>query len=436
MIERYSTKEMSKLWSDESKFKTWLEVEMAVCEVWAEKGVIPHDAMKVIREKANFDIERIKEIEQEVHHDVIAFVTCVAENIGPEGRYVHLGLTSSDVIDTASSLLLTRALDIVIEALVSLINVVREKAQEFKYVPCIGRTHGVHAEPMTFGLKILNWLDELLRGEVRLNSAREMIKVGKISGAVGTYAHCPPDVEEKVCARLGLRPAPISTQILQRDKHATIMSSLAILGGTLERIALEIRHLQRTEVLEAAEPFSSKQKGSSAMPHKRNPILCERICGMSRLLRGYALAAMENMALWHERDISHSSVERVIWPDSFNLIHYMILMMQKVISNMDVFGENISKNLDMTRGLIFSQRVLLALVDAGLDRNGAYEIIQSNAKKAWRTGQDFRALCKSDERITKYLSLELLDSLFDVNYYIRHVDSIFDRFTGNPYIGQ
>jgi adenylosuccinate lyase len=263
-----------------------------------------------------------------------------------------------------------------------------------------------------------------------------MIKVGKISGAVGTYAHCPPDVEEKVCARLGLRPAPISTQILQRDKHATIMSSLAILGGTLERIALEIRHLQRTEVLEAAEPFSSKQKGSSAMPHKRNPILCERICGMSRLLRGYALAAMENMALWHERDISHSSVERVIWPDSFNLIHYMILMMQKVISNMDVFGENISKNLDMTRGLIFSQRVLLALVDAGLDRNGAYEIIQSNAKKAWRTGQDFRALCKSDERITKYLSLELLDSLFDVNYYIRHVDSIFDRFTGNPYIGQ
>jgi len=427
LIERYTTKEMSELWSDENKFKTWLEVEMAVCEAWSEKGVIPFEAMDIIRQRAGFDIDRIKEIEKEVHHDVIAFVTSVAEKIGPEGRYIHLGLTSSDVIDTASSLLISRALDILIGALVSLIDVVHEKANKFKYVPCIGRTHGVHAEPMTFGLKILNWFDELLRNKARLEEVREMIKVGKISGAVGTYAHCPPEIEKRVCAILDLKPAPISTQILQRDKHASVMTNLAILGGTLERIALEIRHLQRTEVLEAAEPFSSKQKGSSAMPHKRNPILCERICGMARLLRGYAISAMENMALWHERDISHSSVERVIWPDGFNLAHYMLLTMFRIIGSIDVFVKNMKNNLEITHGLIFSQRVLLALVDAGMDRNSAYEIIQSNAKRTWKTGEDFRILCKNDERITNHLSINTLDSLFDIEYYLRHVDSIFDR---------
>lgn len=305
MIERYETEEMKRIWSDENRFQKWLEVELAVCEAWTEEGRIPAEAMETIRKRAGFDLERIAEIESSTHHDVIAFVSSVAEKIGPEGRFVHLGLTSSDVVDTAGSLLILEALAVLIETLKSFSGLVLEKAREYRHIPCVGRTHGVHGEPTTFGLKLLNWHSQLQRDLERLELATNHIRVGKISGAVGTYAHCPPQIEEKVCSKLGLQRAPVSNQILQRDRHAEVLTAIAILGATMERIATEIRHLQRTEVLEAAEPFAKGQKGSSAMPHKRNPILSERVCGMARLLRGYALASMENIALWHERDISH-----------------------------------------------------------------------------------------------------------------------------------
>lgn len=437
MIERYSTPEMDRIWSNENRYRMWLEVELAVCRAWTEAGRIPVEANVIIQEKAAFSEERIREIESEVHHDVIAFVTSVTENVGPEGRFVHLGLTSSDVIDTAASLLLREALGEILSELQDLMGIVFRQADAHRHTRCIGRTHGVHAEPTTLGLKMLNWYDQLERGRKRLREARETVSVGKISGAVGTYAHCPPEIERRVCDILGLRPAPVSTQILQRDIHAEILSCLAMLGCTIERVALEIRHLQRTEVLEAAEPFSSKQKGSSAMPHKRNPVLSERLCGMARLLRGYATVALENIALWHERDISHSSTERVIWPDSFHIAHYMIRTLVPLIRDLDVSEGNMAKNLDLSKGLIFSQRILLALVENGIEREKAYQAVQNNAMRSWTEGRDFRDLCMKDPSIVDALGPDLLNSLFDVGYYVRYVDEIFNRFRGNvPQSGQ
>lgn len=422
---------MDRIWSSENRYNTWLQVELAVCQAWTEAGRIPPEANEAIRSKASFDEKRIHEIEAEVHHDVIAFVTAVAETVGPEGRFIHLGMTSSDIIDTAASLLLSDALDSILTDLEKLMKVVFKKANKYRYLQCIGRTHGVHAEPTTLGLKMLNWYDQLCRDRNRLLAAKSAVRVGKISGAVGTYAHCPPNIERRVCEILGLKPAPISTQIIQRDIHAEVLTSLAILGGTVERIALEIRHLQRTEVLEAAEPFSSRQKGSSAMPHKRNPVLSERLCGMARILRGFAGVAMENIALWHERDISHSSTERIIWPDSFHLAQFMLRSLLSLIRDLDVFEENIERNLELTKGLVFSQRILLALVEKGIEREKAYEAVQRNAMQSWERGSDFRELCLEDPLISEVLGKEILNSLFDVGYYTRYVDEIFDRFCVN-----
>lgn len=429
MIGRYQTAEMNSIWSEESKFSAWLEVELAVCRVWMEKGVIPADAYGDICEKASFDIGRINEIEEQVHHDVIAFVSAVAEKVGENGRYIHLGLTSSDVIDTASSLSLKRSFSIVKEKTEALMDVIARRAEEFKYTPCVGRTHGIHGEPTTFGLKLLNWLYQLQRDTERLELAEEQVSYGKISGAVGTYAHCEPSVERRVCDLLGLKPSLVSTQILQRDRHSNAMNALALLGGALDRFATEIRHLQRTEVMEAMEPFGAKQKGSSAMPHKRNPILCERISGMSRLLRGYALTAMENMTLWHERDISHSSAERVIWPDAFHLITYMLSKMTYIVKNMVVNTSKMRENLDITRGLVFSQRVLLDLVERfNLPREEAYAIVQENAMKCWSGRKSFRELLLEDDRVSSRISPEDLGDLFSIDHYFRWVDEIFARF--------
>ncbi|ADE57172.1 MULTISPECIES: adenylosuccinate lyase [Aminobacterium] len=430
MIDRYETPLMKKIWSDDNKYKTWLQVELAVCKAWTEDGLIPREALEEIEKKADFDIERIYEIENQVHHDMIAFVSAVAEKVGPCGRFIHLGLTSSDVLDTASSLLLKESLDVVIIEVDRLLSFIWKRAVEHKYTPCVGRTHGIHAEPMTFGLKLLNWYYELLRDKQRLGQAREQISYGKISGAVGTYAHCPTRIERRVCEILDLQPAAISTQILQRDRHAHVMNALALLGAAIERMAVEVRHLQRTEVLEALEPFGKKQKGSSAMPHKRNPILCERLTGMARLLRGYAAAAMENVALWHERDISHSSVERIIWPDAFHLITYMLQKMSQIVEGLDVEPENMMANLKKMKGLVFSQRVLLELVEKfGLAREEAYAVVQENAMKCWRGEGTFADLLWADNRVNQYILREELDSLFHIDYYLSAVDEVFSRFT-------
>ncbi|HOJ81667.1 MAG TPA: adenylosuccinate lyase [Acetomicrobium flavidum] len=428
MIERYETEAMRRIWSEENKYRAWLRVELAVCRAWAEEGTIPMEVYDVISKKASFDIDRIREIESRVHHDVIAFVSCVAESVGEHGRFIHLGLTSSDVLDTASALLLKDSLDVITGELTSLKDKVLEKAFIYKHTPCVGRTHGVHAEPMSFGLKLLNWYSQLERSEERLKLAYKQINYGKISGAVGTYAHCPPSIEQRACSFLGLQPAQVSNQILQRDRHAFLLHVLALLGSSMENMALEIRHLQRTEVLEAMEPFSKGQKGSSAMPHKRNPILCERICGMARLLRGYSLSAMENVALWHERDISHSSVERVIWPDAFHIAHYMLSLLRRVVDGLEVNVDRMAKNINLTKGLVFSQRVLLALVDRGANRDEAYEVVQKYALKCWDGEEGFKEMLSRDPLVMSLLTKEELDGLFDVNYYLRFVDDIFDRF--------
>ncbi|MFA0888979.1 MAG: adenylosuccinate lyase [Synergistales bacterium] len=437
MIERYETEEMKRIWSEENRFRKWLEVELAVCEAWTEEGRIPREAMEQIRNKAAFDIRRISEIEATTHHDVIAFVSAVAEKIGPEGRYVHLGLTSSDVVDTAGSLLILEALEVLTRALRDFSGLVLEKARQYRHLPCVGRTHGIHGEPTTFGLKVLNWHYELQRDMERLDLARRHIAAGKISGAVGTYAHCPPHIEAKVCSSLGLQRADVSNQILQRDRHAEVLTAVAILGSTLERIATEIRHLQRTEVLEAAEPFLKGQKGSSAMPHKRNPILCERVCGMARLLRGYSIAAMENIALWHERDISHSSVERVAWPDAFHLAHYCVKTMSRIIGNLQVDAEKMVKNLELTKGLLFSQRVLLHLIDeTQASREEAYSIVQENAMRCWVGEGHLKDLLAADERVVRFIDEASLEKLFDYGYYTRFVDEIFSRFENSGEVPQ
>lgn len=433
MIDKYTTPEMAKIWSERNKFARWLEVELAVCRAWAEDGVIPQEDLCVILERASFDEARIAEIEAVTQHDVIAFVSSVAEKIGPPGRYVHLGLTSSDVIDTASSLLLSEALDVVLEALDDLKKALARKAWQYRYTPTAGRSHGVHAEPTSFGLKLLGFVSELERDGARLSETKKEIRVGKLSGAVGTYANCPPHIEARVCKTLGLDPDPVSSQIVQRDRHARVMTDLAIYGGGLERLALEIRHLQRTEVMEAQEPFGKGQKGSSAMPHKKNPILCERACGMARLLRGCAQSSLENIALWHERDISHSSVERVIWPDAFHLAHYMNNIMKRIIEGLVVNESQLQKNLNRTKGLLFSGRLLLALVEWGLNREEAYAIVQESAMRCWESALEgepsvsLLSLLLSDPRLAGFED-EKLKALFDVDFYLRYVDEIFARF--------
>ncbi len=428
LIERYITEEMREIWSQENQFRTWLEVELAVCRAWMEEGEIPEGAFRNIVERSCIDLNRIRQIEDSVQHDMIAFVSSVAEKVGPDGRFIHLGLTSSDVIDTSSSLLLSRSIDIISRDLERISETVLEKAWQYRHQACVGRTHGVHAEPISFGFKLLNWYEEFQRDFRRLKGARLSVAVGKISGAVGTYAHCPPSIEERVCALLGLERARVSTQVLQRDRHAEVMSTLALLGSGLERIAQEIRHLQRTEVLEVLEPFSQNQKGSSAMPHKKNPVICERICGMARLLRGYAISSMENIPLWHERDISHSSVERVIWPDAFNISHYMIRKTLEVISGMRILESGMKRNLDLSKGLVFSQRVLLALLEKGFNREEAYAIVQGSAMKCWEEEKTFLETLENDPAILKNFDREDLESLFDTEYFLRFIDTIFDRF--------
>lgn len=429
MIARYETKEMKEIWSLENQYRSWETVELAVCHAWAKEGVIPPEAMKKIDERSGFDADEILRIEADVQHDMIAFNTSMAGHIGPEGRYIHLGLTSSDVEDTASALRLRQSLEIIIRELDVFMKDVMAQAQKYKYTPSVARSHGVHAEPITFGLKILNWYSELMRDRKRLELALEEISYGKISGAVGTYAHCPPRIEASVCEELGLKPDLVSTQIIQRDRHSVVMFALSSLGGAMDRIATEIRHLQRTEVREALEPFGKKQKGSSAMPHKRNPIQCEKICGMARMLRSYTIVAQENIALWHERDISHSSTERIIWPDSFNLCHYMLKTLDRVVKNLDVSEKRLKDNLEITGGLVYSQRVLLELVEKfGMKREDAYIAVQRNAMKTWAGEGHFLDLLCADELIKDKIDRDALAQLFTNDYYFRFVDEIFSRF--------
>jgi adenylosuccinate lyase len=426
MIERYSRPQMKRIWSEESKFDKWLQVEIAVCEAWAELGTIPQEAIPKIR-TAHYSLERIAEILKVTHHDVTAFLKSVSESLGEESRFIHLGLTSSDVIDTALSLQLKQASKLLTEDIAELIAVLEEKAVAYKQTIMMGRTHGVHAEPTTFGLKLALWAEEMKRNAARLAEAEKTISVGKISGAVGTYATVPPEVEDKACVKLGLAPAPISSQIIQRDRHAQFVTTLAIVASSLEKFATEIRSLQRTEILEAEEPFAAGQTGSSAMPHKRNPELCERICGLARLIRGNALTSMENVALWHERDISHSSTERIILPDSCLVLDYVLSIFTSVMKGLQVYPENMRRNLELTQGLVFSQRVLIGLIDKGLSRQEAYELVQRNAMKAWRQKTSFLYLLKADTEITAQLSELELASLFDYGYFLRHVDKVFQR---------
>ncbi|MGB9802303.1 adenylosuccinate lyase [Desulfofundulus sp.] len=428
MIERYTLPEMKAIWSQENKFRKWLEVEIYACEAMAEMGLIPEEAFRQIREKADFNIRRIEEIEAVVNHDVIAFLTCVGEYVGDAARYIHMGLTSSDVLDTALAVLMKEAGQQILRRLEELRVVLLERAREHRYTLMIGRTHGVHAEPITFGLKMLLWVAETERNINRMKRAIDIISVGKISGAVGTYANIDPRVEAHVCRRLGLRPARISTQVLQRDRHAEFMTTLAVIGSSLDKFATEIRNLQRTDILEVEEYFARGQKGSSAMPHKRNPITAERISGLARILRGNALAALENVALWHERDISHSSVERVIIPDSTITLDYMLYKMTAIMKELLVYPENMRKNLERTHGLLFSQRVLLALVEKGLSRERAYELVQRNAMRSWREGIGLETLLKEDGDITAVLSPQEIESLFNYEYHLRHVDEIYRRF--------
>jgi adenylosuccinate lyase len=426
MIERYSRPQVKKIWSEENKFDQWLKVEIAVCEAWAEQGEIPRKDIVKIR-KASYNLNRIAKFLKVTHHDMTAFLNSVSERLGPESRFIHLGLTSSDVMDTALALQLTQAADILAKDIAELISVLESKAIEHKYTIMMGRTHGVHAEPTTFGLKMALWTEEMKRNAQRLAEAKKIISVGKISGAVGTYATVPPQVEKIACTRLGLTPAPISSQIVQRDRHAQFLTTLAIIASSLEKFATEIRGLQRTEVREVEEPFAEGQTGSSAMPHKRNPELCERICGLARLIRGYALTSLENIALWHERDISHSSTERIILPDSCLAVDYMLSIFTSIMKGLKVYPENMRRNIELTQGVIFSQRVLLALIDKGLPREEAYKMVQDNAMKAWEKKKSFLSLLEADRRITARLSKKELDSLFDYSYYLKHVDDVFKR---------
>ena len=430
MIPRYTRPEMAKVWTEERKYETWLEIELLVCEALAERGEIPADAAKEIRAKATFDTRRVDEIEKVTKHDVIAFLTNVGESIGPLSRYLHYGLTSSDILDTSLAVLLKEASELILQDLHRLLEILKEKAFQNKDTVMIGRSHGVHAEPITFGFKMALWYDEMRRNLHRMERAKEAVSVGKISGAVGTFAHTPPSVESYVCQRLGLRPAPISTQIVQRDHHAEYFTTLAILASSVEKFSVELRHLQRTEVLEVEEFFSMGQKGSSAMPHKRNPVSAENLSGLARLVRSYSLAALENIPLWHERDISHSSVERVIGPDATILIDYMLNRLAQIIEKLIVYPEHMKANLEKMGGLIYSETVLLLLTQKGLSREAAYEVVQRNAMKAWEKGGDFKTCLLHDEVIRKLLTREALDGAFDIRHQLRHMDEIFQRVFG------
>ena len=427
MIPRYTRPEMGAIWTEENKFSKWLEVELVAAEVLAERDEIPSDAARAMREHARFDAKRIAEIEAEVKHDVVAFTTAVAENLGPESRYLHYGLTSNDVVDTAQALLIRDASRLILDGQRKLGEVLRQRAFEFKDTVMVGRTHGVHAEPITFGLKLANWYSENCRNIARMERAAEELAVGKISGAVGTFAHVGPEVEEAICAKLGLKPAAISSQVIQRDRHAYYVSTLAVIAASLEKIALEIRSLQRTEVREVEEYFSAGQKGSSAMPHKRNPVGCEQICGLARVVRSNAQAALENVALWHERDISHSSVERVILPDSTILTDYLLDRTRRTVDKLFVYPERMRANLEMTRGLIFSGQLLLDLAAKGVLREEAYQWVQRNAMRAWEKGEDFRQLVEADPDIRRTLTPAELDAAFNLQRQLRHVDAIFNR---------
>jgi len=426
MIERYSRPQMKKVWSDENKFNKWLEVEIAACEAWAELGVIPREAGSKIK-LARVNLKRMEEILKETHHDMTAFVASVSESLGEESRFIHFGLTSSDVIDTALSLQLVEAADLLNQDIKELISVLAEKAIKYKYTAMMGRTHGIHAEPTSFGFKLALWIEEMKRNKERLAEAEKAIAVGKISGAVGTYAILSPEVEQKTCAKLRLSPAPISSQVLQRDRHAQFITTLAIISSSLEKFATEIRGLQRTETREVEEPFGAKQTGSSAMPHKRNPELCERICGLARLVRGYALTSMENIALWGERDISHSSTERVIIPDSCLILDYTLSLFTSVMRGLQIYPQRMKRNIGLTKGLIFSQRVMTALIDKGASRQKAYELVQRNAMRAWKGNRNFLNLLKADSEVTGLLPSGELESLFDEQYYLRYVDEVFKR---------
>ncbi|MEJ5228052.1 adenylosuccinate lyase [Thermodesulfovibrio sp.] len=430
MIPRYTRKEMGTIWSEENKFRKWLLVEIAVCEAWAELGKIPEDALREIKEKADFDLKRIDEIEATVKHDVIAFLTAVAEKVGPSSRYIHMGLTSSDVVDTAQALLMKEAGELIMEDLKRIKELFKEKAFQYKDTICMGRSHGVHAEPTSFGLRFALWYEEAGRNIDRLTSAIERISVGKISGAVGTFSNMPPEIEEIALKRLGLKPEPVATQVVQRDRHAEFLSVLALIAAMIEKIAVEIRHLQRTEVLEAEEPFTEGQKGSSAMPHKRNPVGAENLSGLARLVRSNAFAAYENIALWHDRDISHSSVERVIIPDNCILVDYMLNRLYGIIKDLRVYPERMLKNIDLSYGLYNSQRVLLALVEKGLTREEAYKIVQSNAMRSWKEGIPFMELLLKDEEVRKYLNEDEIKGIFELNYYTRNIGHIYRRVFG------
>lgn len=427
MIERYTRKEMGNIWTEENKYRAWLEVEILACEAWAKLGVIPEEDVKRIREKASFDVQRIYEIEQETRHDVVAFTRAVSETLGPERKWIHYGLTSTDVVDTALSYLIKQANAIIRNDLERFITVLKEKALQHRHTVMMGRTHGVHAEPTTFGLKMALWYEEMKRNLARFNEAASRIEVGKISGAVGTYANIDPYVEEYVCEKLGLTPAPVSTQTLQRDRHAAYLSVLALIATSIEKFATEIRHLQKTETREVEEFFHAGQTGSSAMPHKRNPIASENMSGMARVVRGYMLTAYENVALWHERDISHSSAERIIIPDATIAINYMLNRFTNVVKNLTIYEEQMRENIFKTYGVIFSQRVLLSLIDQGMTREEAYNVVQPLAMKAWEEKTDFKQLVAKDPVIQATLSPEQIDDCFDYTYHLKNIDRIFAK---------
>ncbi len=430
MISRYTRPEMGKLWEQQNRFQKWLDVEIAVCEAWAEMGEIPEEALKIIKEKAAFNITRIDEVEKTVKHDVIAFLASVCEHVGPEARYIHKGLTSYDIVDTALSLLLRESADILIDDIKKLLSVLKDKAFKYKNTPCIGRSHGVHAEPMTFGLKFALWHEDLKRGLERMQKAKEIVSVGKISGTVGTFSNIPPELEERVCRKLDLVPELVATQVIQRDRHAEYMITLALIAANIEKIAVEIRHLQRTEVLEAEEPFTTGQKGSSAMPHKKNPVATENLSGLARVVRANAIAALENIVLWHERDISHSSVERIIIPDSIIVVDYMLNRLASLLKDLIVYPEKMLANINKSYGLYNSQRVMLALIDKGLPREAAYEQVQKNAMESWKTGTCFIDLLLADKNIREYLSETEIRDIFDFKFYLRNIEYIYQRVFG------
>ncbi|MBI5417914.1 adenylosuccinate lyase [Candidatus Poribacteria bacterium] len=427
MIRRYTLEKMGNIWSEENKFRNWLLVELAVCEVQSSMGRIPKKSLEIIKRKANFNIDKIDEIEKVVNHDVIAFLTNVAEYVGPDSRYIHMGLTSSDILDTSLALILREASDILIHDLTNLAGVLKKQTKKYKKTIMIGRSHGIHAEPITFGLKLGLWYMEILRNIDRMKRAKDIISFGKLSGAVGTFSNIDPQVEEKTCKKLNLKPAPVSSQIIQRDRHAEFMTTLAIIASTVEKIVTEIRHMQRTEVLEASEPFGKGQKGSSAMPHKKNPILSERLTGMARIIRGNVIPMLENNTLWHERDISHSSVERVVLPDSTILLDYMLSKLSYMLENLVVYQDNMMTNLNKTKGLIFSQRVLLALVNKGFTREEAYQIVQKNALLVWDKNIDFKELLLNDPQIKNAFKQNEIENIFDLKFYLRNIDKIFKR---------